>query len=222
VRPAAGVALWTLARVALIRVFRGRMLWIAVVTAVAPLPFAFWLRGRQDALANAFTVARLLLAILPPWLVAASIGEELEQPTYLWSRPLPRWTIIAGKLLALGPVATALTCASWMGAAALATSELPSARSIAALASGGLAISAVAAGIASLVPRHAMALAIVYALFDLLAGELPVSLHSLSMTHHVKLLSGVAGAPGTDVIALALIPIVWAALGVYRVSRREA
>jgi hypothetical protein len=117
-----------------------------------------------------------------------------------------------------------LLVVGWCGAGEAVVHHLPSAASVAALAAGALAVSFAAAGIATLVPRHGMAFSIVYVLVDMLIGELPVSLHTLSITHQVKLMSGLTTTPYdlSSVIAIAVIPVGWLVLGARRIARVEA
>jgi hypothetical protein len=218
----AGVA--AVARVALLRLSRGRATWLLGVLVAVPLPFAVWLRARPDALASAYAIAQLLVAIVPAWLVAAALGDELDHASYLWARPLARWTVVVGKLVALVPVAAAVVCASWLVAALIATGDLPPLVSVAALAACTAAVACVGAGIAVLAPRFAMPLTIVYALFDLLIGELPVSLALASITHHATELAGFGGEPADawTAVGLAAVPAVWLVVGLVVVRRREA
>jgi hypothetical protein len=209
-----------LVRLALLRLARGKRLGVAILVAAAPLPFAWWLRDRAGAHDQAFGVSRLLLAVVPPWLVAGALGEELEHATYLWSRPLPRWTILAGELVAFGPVAAVLVCASWLACGALATGALPQLASIAALGAGTLVVACACTGIAVLVPRHAIALSVAYIMFDLFTGQLPASLHELSITSHVQHLA--TGWSTVDALALLAIAAAWTAIGLVRVRSREA
>src|SRR5207237_965006 len=69
----------------------------------------------------------MILAILPPLFVSSSIGEEIEDrtTTYLWSRPLARWTVVGGKLLALVPVVLALALGGWFVAYEIAGKASP-------------------------------------------------------------------------------------------------
>jgi len=193
-----GAGVVAVARVALLRLVRGRASWLVALVAAVPLPFAAWLHARADAMASAFEVVKLLVAIVPAWLVAAALGDELDHATYTWARPLPRWTIVVGKLVALAPLAVVAICASWCGCAA--------------------------AGIAVLAPRFAMALAIVYALFDLLIGELPVSLRLASMTGSATRLADITteGSVGWAAARLAGIAAIWLAIALVRVRHREA
>jgi hypothetical protein len=219
-----GAGVVAVARVALLRLVRGRASWLVALVAAVPLPFAAWLHARADAMASAFEVVKLLVAIVPAWLVAAALGDELDHATYTWARPLPRWTVVVGKLVALSPIAVVAIGASWCGCAAVAAGRLPSGASIAALAAVTVAMSCAAAGIAVLAPRFAMALAIVYALFDLLIGELPVSLRLASMTGSATRLAEMTGegSVGWAAARLAGVAVVWLAVALVRVRRREA
>jgi hypothetical protein len=168
----------------------------------------------------------LLVAVLPAMFIASSIGEEIEQRTsaYLWSRALPRWAVIAGVLSALAPFAVVLMVASWIAAVRLGTVSGPSAVSCIAVAAACLAASFVAAGIATLVPRHAMVLTICYLLADNTIGALDFSLAELSITHQAKLLAQFADEPqpiAGPLIAIALVAAVWGAIAAVRIRRLE-
>jgi ABC-type transport system involved in multi-copper enzyme maturation permease subunit len=167
-----------------------------------------------------------VLALLPAMFVAASIGEELEQrtSTYLWSRPIARWAVLAGKLCALAPIVTALTVASWFVAAWIGSGAAPPVPSSIALAVGSIAVCLVAAGIAVVVPRYGMALTIGYALVDIVIGVLPFSLSELSITHQVRALAHLTVGPSpiaAPVIAMAVVSGVWSVIGFVRITRLE-
>lgn len=226
-RLAAGPALGAVAALTLRRLRRGRALRVAA--AIAALPVAYALAGSPRVAGSRGTASLvlelLLFAVLPPMLVAASIGEELEDRTgtYLWSRPIPRWTIVVGKLAVLGPLAAAMLAVSWLVAARLGDGAFPPARAVLALGAGALAAAAVAAGLALLAPRHALAVATAYLLFfDLPVGELPVSLRQLSVSHHTLALSGLKdGDGGAALLALALLGGGWLVVGLRRLRRLE-
>jgi ABC-type transport system involved in multi-copper enzyme maturation permease subunit len=184
----------------------------------------------SDMAAELFTFEVLILAVLAPMFVGASIAEEIEErtTTYLWSRPLPRWSVLAGKLLALVPVTAVIVLASWSLSTWLSWSALPPARTFAAIGGGAIAMSLVATGIATLAPKHGMALTIVYMLFfDFPIGVLPATFQELSIGHHVRVLSGMR-APfdnGTWVsaaIGLVVVGGLWGLIGALRVRRLEA
>jgi ABC-type transport system involved in multi-copper enzyme maturation permease subunit len=226
----------TIARLTLARVRRGRMVWAAVAIALMPVAAAIVFRGRmghgRDEIIGQLYIPQLLvLAVLPALFVASSIGEEIEDRTiaYLWSRPLARWHVIAGKLLALAPVSMVIALVGWLLAVQLGTDSLAPARTILGLAAVALASSIIAAGIATLAPKHGMALTIVYMLlFDLPVGEIPASLQGLSVTHQASILADVA-MPGTAAgsalgaaITMAVIAAVWLVIALWRVRRLEA
>ena len=98
----------TMASLTLRRLTRGRALGVSLVIAALPVAYAAAMRavGQTGIGQELFAFEVLVLAVLAPMLVGSSIGEEIEDrtTTYLWSRPVPRWAILAGKLAALAPV----------------------------------------------------------------------------------------------------------------------
>jgi ABC-2 type transport system permease protein len=220
-------AVRTLASVTFKRMLRGKALWIGASFAVLPVIYAVAVHGgRIRATPNdVFGFEVTLLAVLPALFIAASLGDELEDRTsaYLWSRPLPRWALLAGKLCALAPVVALLLCASWWIAATAGLDTTPTALSTVALAAGCLVTSVITAGIATVVPKHGMALAIGYMLVDLFIGALPFSLDAVAITHQTRALAGVSGEPSiaSGVIAMAAIAVVWGAIAVSRIRKLE-
>jgi len=213
------------------RVSRGRTLWIAAIIALVPVAFgAVVLQSvgrRIDLVDNLLAFQLLVLAVLPPMFLASSIGEEIEDRTitYLWSRPIPRWTVMIGKLAALAPIAILLVVVSWHVTCALALRTMPPMRSHAALAAATAVVSVISTGIAVLVPRHGMALTIGYMLFDYFIGVMPASIQNLSVLHQVTAISfpppESAGAP-TAVIWMLVVGIGWLGLALWRIRRLEA
>jgi len=221
--PSTASALLTIMGVTWRRLSRGRAMWVAGVIACAPFLFATVTHNIEPVRA----VLTLVMCLLPPIFVASAIGEEIEDrtSTYLWSRPLPRWTLLVGKLLALAPIATALLVLGWLLATKIGIGIMPPGRSMLAFAAGGLAISAVSAGIGTIVPRHGMALSIVYFIvIDLPVGWIPAAVHSISVTRQVRLISGHddPAAIGEPLITLAVIAALWLAIGLLRLRRLEA
>jgi hypothetical protein len=222
----------TIAALTVKRVVRGRALWVSFLISFLPVMYAGAMsRGRaRDVGAELFTFEVLILAVLAPMFVGASIAEEIEErtTTYLWSRPLPRWSVLAGKLVALVPVTAGVVLASWLLSSWIAWSALPPARTIGAIAAGALAMSLVATGIATLAPKHGMALTIVYMLFfDFPIGVLPATFRELSIGHHVRVLSGLSssfdvGTTLSATIGLVVVGGIWALIAALRVRRLEA
>lgn len=224
-------ALRALAGVTWMRLRRGRALWIGLAIAALPVLHA-GLRSALDRTAAhnippgdlAVSITPVLI-LLPALFVAASIADELESrtATYLWSRPLARWAVLAGKLLALVPVIGALLVASWLAATTVG-GHAASPLSYVALVLGGAVISLAGAAIATLTARHAMALTIAYMLADAFVGALPFSLAQISITYQVRVLGGMsddAQAVATPILALAILGAVWGALAAWRITKRE-
>jgi ABC-2 type transport system permease protein len=225
--PSIAFALATLIGVTWKRVLRSRSVWVVILIALLPSIPAAALAGDQDARDAVSVVEIIVMALLPSVFVASSIGEEIEDrtTTYLWSRPLPRWTVVVGKLLGLAPIAALLTSAGWVLAIKIGTGAAPTPQSTFAFAAGGLAISVIAASIAILVPKYGMALSIVYlVIIDLIVGEIPASLQTISITRQVKLLSGLreASAIATPALTMAIVAAVWLTIGLVRLRRLES
>jgi len=219
----------TLAGVTLTRLGRGKALWIGGLFAALPVAYAIGVHARHVAPSpdDLFKISLLLLALLPAMYVGASIGEEIEDrtSTYLWSRPIARWAVLAGKLCALTPLVIALVVGGWYAGIRIWTDAAPTAMSCAALAAGCVAASLIAAGIATVVPKHGMALTIGYMLVDLFIGALPFSLNQLSITNQANVLANLGGSPSglvTPVIAMVVMSGLWAAVGFERIRRLEA
>jgi ABC-2 type transport system permease protein len=214
-----------------LRTKRSRTLWISLALVALPLIEGVVLRMSPEL--QKFEVGRvwdlllipelLLLAVLTPLYAAASLGDEIDSGTmtYLWARPLPRWTIAAGKLIAMTPIVAVLLVASSAAAMLVARSALPPVMGLVALAIGAVALSIASTGIAMLVPRHSMVVPMAYLLFiDLPIGELPLALQKLSMSYHVRVIAGGSGL-GESLIWLFGITALWAAIGLRRLQRFE-
>lgn len=227
--PGALSTVWTLAAITLRRLGRGKALWIGILIALMPVLFGVAVRSFQFRVKpdEVFDIQVLLLAILPAMFAGASLGEELESRTsaYLWSRPIARWALVAGKLCALAPVVVVLLVGSWWIAIELALRTTPAAASLVALAAAGFAASLVAAGIATVVPRFAMVLSIGYLLLDLFIGAMPFSIDALSITYQARAMAGLAAGSGpvyaSPAIALVVIAGIWTAIGLLRIRRLE-
>jgi ABC-type transport system involved in multi-copper enzyme maturation permease subunit len=222
--PSIGSAIWALVRLTFARLRRGKQLWISVVIGALPIVLAALLPEGRDVIGLTYLAETLVLAVVPAMLVSASIGEELEDRTaaYLWSRPLPRWTILAGKLLALAPFAAAVVAGSWIAAVRIGTHELPATQTVVGVAAGALAISAIAAGIATLAPNHGLSLTIVYMFADATIGAIPASIRSVSVTHAASSVAGVGDTSQIGgAIALVVIAGVWLAVAFRRIGRLE-
>ena len=226
-----------IAQLTLTRLARGRAVWASAIIAALPIAFAAILHTKTSANTRAISIdvvafEMMLLAIIPPMFVASSVGEDIEDrtTTYVWSRPVPRWAVLGGKLLTLAPIAALLLCTSSIVAVYAGPRELLSAQTVISIAAGAIALSFVSAGLATLVPKHGMALTIAYMLFfDLPVGAMPISLANLSITHHVRAVSALLGNnPGSETsvlggaIGLVVVGGIWLVVAVWRMRRLEA
>lgn len=204
------------------RLLRGRALWVSVVIALLPVLLAAVLSGQRHTFEPIAAVITLVSVLLPPMFVASSLGEEIEDrtTTYLWSRPIGRWTVVIGKLVALAPFASLLVVGAAFLAVQIDEAEVPPLYYVSLVASS-LAIAALAAGLATLVPKHGMALSIVYlVVFDLALGALPASINYTSITKQARMLAtGDVTAPSITMTAIAG---VWLAVALWRIRRVES
>jgi len=216
----------TLAGLTWMRVRRGRTLVVAGVIAALPLIYAAIARSRDlDSGAKALvSIQELVLAVLPALFVSAAIGEDIESKTmtYLWSRPLPRWQIIIGKLVALVPLALAFQLASLIGASLVGWGRMPSLASCAGLAAAVVAVSGIAAGISTLMPKYGMAFTLCYMLlFDLVVGALPASLREISMGYQAQQIATGSGVV-EPLVAMVAVGGTWLGVALWRIRRIEA
>jgi ABC-2 type transport system permease protein len=231
----------SLARLSLKRLFRSRVIWISAILAVAPLVAQAAAGGSasmKDDWRELYSVLTVILAIIPALHLAPAIAEEIEDRTYtyLWSRPFPRWALLAGKLMALVPTAAAFVTASIALSFVLAFGRDTGDHlgllgdNLMAAALGVVAVSCASLGIGSLVPRHATAVSIVYLLtIDSTVGAMPFAIQNLSMSFHVRTiaLSGmdtwgtVASSALVSAAWLLGIAALWIGIAVWRITGAE-
>jgi ABC-type transport system involved in multi-copper enzyme maturation permease subunit len=223
--PSTQSALLTLAGVTLRRLARGKALWIAVLFAALPAVYAVLVRGHRagSSPSDLFAVSTLLLAIVPAMFVSSSIGEEIEDrtSTYLWSRPIARWAVLASKLCALTPLVIVLIVGGWYAEVLVANAEVPMRLTGGALAAGCVAASLIAAGIATILPKHGMALTIGYMLVDAFIGALQFSLRELSITHQTNAIADGSSTLGAALVPMAVVAGLWAMVAALRIRVLE-
>lgn len=221
-------AVLTIARITLVRLRRGRALWVGGLIAALPVLFAIAIRlggGGRNPSETLFGLMQLVLAVMPGLFVASAVGEDIEDRTiaYLWARPVPRGAVLLGKWLALAPLVTLLVLVSWSLTEVLGPRGAPTPESLLGLGLGALVACAVAAALGTIVPRHGMAVSIVYLLFfDLILGAMPVSLANLSVSHHARLI-GYERTSGLHGVAwLVGLGALWLVIGLRRIRKLEA
>ena len=213
------------------RMVRGKTIWVAFTFAVLPVLFAMTMdQGGKPLEWSEFFVPLVMLAgVLAPMFMASSLAEEIEDKTftYLWSRPIPRWSVVVGKLMASIPIAGGILCASVLACFALSkggTTDML-VRGLVACVVGAAGICMVSAAFAILVPRAGMAVTYGYILvLDLPIGAMPFSLRNLSVTHQIREIAGVGGEDKGAAIALVWLAGIggfWLAIAFWRLLRAE-
>jgi len=221
----ARAAISAIARLTWWRLAHGRGIWLAVAVAMLPIPFAIALRGHASYALRSFEIQQVVLVVLPAILIGMALAGELDDGsiTYVWSRPLARWTLIAGKLVAVAPCAIGLVILSWLVTTWLGASGLPTLASIGALGAGALAATAIATALAVSSPRYGTVLALVYMLCDGVIGQIPAQLQRLSIAHDVSELAGLRGSsPLIGALSLAAILAIAIAIAIRRIGTHEA
>ena len=234
-----------LARLTLKRLVRGRALWLGVLLLALPTIVALTATHGLQHWRRPFQVAVLLLSVVPPLYLATAITGELEDQTFtfLWSRPIARWTVVTGKLVGLLPaialamiVAVALPFAILFGGDAGANLHVL-ARAAAALTVGATAAGCVSIGLGTLVRRAPLPAVICYLLlFDAVVGEIPFAVNRLTISHNIREIAGIPEDPGQVAAILGLdataapwtsavwalgIAALWLAIALWRVHAAE-
>jgi ABC-type transport system involved in multi-copper enzyme maturation permease subunit len=166
--------------------------------------------------------------------LAPAVGEEIESKTYtyLWSRPMNRWSLVVGNFLAIAPLVAAAFALSTLvvylvslgGDAAVGPMDL--ARSMAAAALAVCAAGAMALGAGSLFPRRPLAFVLAYVSLEVLQNFVP-ALRQISIAHHAYGLAGLTGlgfdvgTPVEGLIGLSVLLAVWMGVAVWRVETTE-
>lgn len=227
------------------RVLRGKALWVALGLALLPCLLAVARRAHgSDAYESwriTFGFFLLVLPIVPPILVAASLSDELDDKTsaYLWSRALPRWSVVSGKLLGLAPVCAAAMLVgltlSWFilgGDAEIgqraagdwnANAEAAPVfwRHAVGLTAGAIGASAISALFATLVPRFAVPIAVCWLLLlDAPIGALDMNLHVLAISYGAREIAKGAHVL-TGVTSLSALVAIALAISMRRIARLE-
>ncbi len=221
-----------LARLALTRALRGKALWVAVATVGLPVLWAAasgeMKDGPEAIWEGTFVIALLALPVVPSVLIGPSLADEIDDKTsaYLWSRALPRWTIVVGKLLSLAPVAALIMATGLASAWAMLGPKAPptdvALRGVAALAAAGLVGSMMVTALALLVPRQAIAVAVIYLLIDAVIGALPFGLARVSLVFATRAIAGFheAGVTG-GLMTMAAISAVAMFIALRRIAAIE-
>jgi ABC-type Na+ efflux pump permease subunit len=215
-----------------VQMMRGRITWVAGFFAALPVVYTV-LAGinGQGYWSDVFPPLVMLTALVAPLFMASSMAEEIEDRTYtyLWSRPVPRWSVVMGKLCAAIPISGGLMLASVLGCHALARGANSDqlALAIGAVLVGTVGACAVSAALAILFPRAGLALTYAYLLaLDVPIGNIPFSIRNATITHEIRVMAQVSGvepepAVWRGAIWLAGIAAFWLAIAFWRLRRAE-
>ncbi len=217
-----------IARLSLRRILRGKSIWFAVALGLLPTLLAIAQRANDADPARAWSAAlttyTLVLAIVAPILVAASLSDEIDDRTaaYLWSRAVPRWSVVAGKLLGLAPIAAGVVavglCATWLILGG-AVGDLV--RGLIGYTAGAVGACALSAMVATLFPRFAVPIAVCWLLLlDAAIGAIAGGIHVIAVSFGARAIAdGEAGLAGP--LSLAVLSLVAIAVAIWRVDRIE-
>lgn len=224
--PSVSFVITTLAGITLRRLSRGRAIWVAV--AIALLPVLLAVSKIPWSMTDVFTLSLTSMTVLAPMFIGTSLGDEIEErtTTYLWSRPMPRWTVLAGKLAAIVPMIALFAAGGWILANLARGTGMPPVMSVVAIVLGAFGISMIATALATVAPKHGMAIAIMYLVFfDLPLGAMPFKLKVLSMTYQLSVVSGEfpANPSATSGLLWALgLSVAFGGLSAWRISKLES
>lgn len=238
------------------RSLSGRRGWIMLVLALLPVAVAWTLARFASRTSAADLVTNLgwllCLQVLVPILAllggSAVVAEEVEDRTitYLFSRPIPRSSVLLGRWFAavsfLSLVLAGSTALLCLAASGATRQGPPLADGIAwplcvAVLAGGAVYSALFA-VAGVFVKHPMIAGLAYAFaIEGLFANLPGSTQSLSIQHYLRSLVAAGGndhwrrvegfssagyaSPSEAITTLALVLVFALAAGAWRISRRE-
>jgi ABC-type transport system involved in multi-copper enzyme maturation permease subunit len=221
-----------LARLSFKRVLRGKAVWFAFGLGLLPnvLTLVMRIHGSDakhgwNGIIGTFLV---LMAIIPPILIASSLSDEIDDKTsaYLWSRAVPRWSVVTGKLLGLVPVAAlsmivGLFVAWMILGAGPALGGIALERAVIGFTAGTIGASAISAMIATIAPRFAVPIAVCWLLLlDATVGSVDMNLHVITISFGARNIAyGDGGLAGP--VSLAILTVLSLAIAIRRVSRLE-
>lgn len=196
-----------IAGLSLRRTRRGGLIWLPVVVLALLLLAAVVALVTGKAGVDFFKGSLdILLRYLIPFVMilhgSSAVGEEVQAKTitYLFSRPIPRWSLPLGKfagnlglgLLLLLPVTLLLYVLALLGELELFTTELPLlGRGLLAVVVAALLYGALGTAFGTMVTRGAFVVAlVVWGVLDVAFGFIPGALKAVAMNVHLRVLTG--------------------------------
>ncbi len=228
-----------LARLAWLRLWRGRTKWVTALLAILPPCFAALLMTEKDDAVEVWQItlffalrAAVLLAVAVH--LASSVGDELDSKTYtyLWSRPMRRSAVLLGKLLAIAPTVFAAFALSLTATWLVVFQDQAGAnlewllRGLAAELAVVIAGASIALATSALVPKRPLAFVLGYMMF-LERLEFVPFLQQISIAYHASAISAahppsfVVGTATSGVIGILVLSTFWLGLAIWRVENAE-
>jgi ABC-type transport system involved in multi-copper enzyme maturation permease subunit len=211
------------ARMAWLRMRRGRVVWLVAVLFALPLVYTaglaiagHWGRGLFDDVSELYF--RLLIWLVPALTASATVAEEIENKTFtfVFARPAPRGALVIGKLWAATMPAIAVVVPSlaitWLVAQLRFPADMadtwPHLLRVELAAVAGLAAyGALAAAIGTLFSRHPLVAVLVYLmLIEAGLGSSPIVLNLITIHWHLR---NIAELPLPDTAFMAVTVPWW-------------
>jgi ABC-type transport system involved in multi-copper enzyme maturation permease subunit len=191
------------ARLSLLRLLRGRLLWVCAALVALPLVGTVGLmlagNGRRDLYDNILEIYFwFLVPFVPAVLAAPAVAEEVEQRTFtfLFARPAPRAALVVGKYILVVGLAGAAIAASvalcWLAAMLRDPSEIAEnlphlMRTEAGALLGVAAFAALGCAASALFTRHpVLALAVYLIVVEAGLGSAPVVVNLVAVSWHLR------------------------------------
>ena len=195
------------ARIALLRLRRGKVIYFTLGLLVLPIVVALIALIARSWGAALFkqvmaVYVDFLLMFVPAIHAAPALGEEIDARTftYVFARPAPRWTMPLGKFMATAAVLLVGCTLSVVLAYVVCMLRDPSdlgteigllGRAVSAAALGAVAFGALATAIGALFPRRPVVATLVYLLIvEGLFGHIPGFLKAISLSFHLRVVAG--------------------------------
>jgi ABC-type transport system involved in multi-copper enzyme maturation permease subunit len=206
------------ARMAWLRMRRGRVVWLAAAMFALPLVYVaglaiagHWGRGLFDDVSELYF--RFLIPFVPALTASAAVAEEIENKTFtfVFARPAPRGALVIGKLWAATVPALLVVVPSLAIAWVVAQLRFPAdmadtwphlLRVELAAVAGLCAYGALAAAIGTLFSRHPLVAVLVYLmLIEEGLGSAPIVINLIAVGWHLRNIADLP-LPATTFMAL--------------------
>ncbi len=208
-----------------LRLARGRLIWLSVILFLLPVIVTGVLAANGDWGLGFFDkVAESYLTFLVPLtaalLAAPTIADEIEGKTFtfVFARPAPRYTLLVGRLLAAAPalLLAVVICVplSWLFTQLKYPTEMAASlphllRMVTAIALSVLGFFSLAQLFGAVFPKHPFLASLAYFfVVESEVGTSRISLRNLTMTFHLRNLSGLSTAALSPALSAAIVLVL--------------